>query len=48
MKHTGIPIKGVKLKDGKIVAGERRMSVSDRIRQKTSKRVRVVKSMGGS
>ena len=43
MKRTGFAIKGVTLKDGKIIAGKRRMSVSERIRQKASKRVRVVK-----
>ena len=41
MKRSGIPIKGYKMRDGKLVRDARRLDVSARLRQKTSKRVKV-------
>lgn len=38
-----IAIKGFKIKDGRIVRNERRLSVSERLRQRGSKRVRPAK-----
>jgi hypothetical protein len=46
MKMQGIPVKGFKLdKNGKPVRDQRRLSVSDRLKQQSrnSKRVRVTK-----
>ncbi len=44
MKHTGIPIKGFTVsKDGAIKKRQRKQSVSERIRQRSSKRVRPAK-----
>lgn len=43
MKLRGIPIKGIKVKDGKIIKAPVYRSVSDRIRARTSKRIRVGK-----
>jgi len=40
-------IKGYKLKDGKLVKTETRKSVSERIRQKKSKRQKVVRRTPG-
>jgi hypothetical protein len=40
MKLTGIPIKGTRIKDGKLVKFQK-LDVSARIRQKKSKRVSV-------
>jgi hypothetical protein len=39
----GIPLKGYTMKDGKVVKKPSRQSVSQKIRQKKSKRQRVVK-----
>ena len=48
-KQTGIPITGVKLdKDGKLVKRPPRMSVSQKIRQSKSKRVRVTRKTKGA
>ena len=38
MKHTGIPIKGVRIKDGKLVRVHK-LDASARIRQRTSKKI---------
>lgn len=48
MKLKGISVKNIRIKDGKIEPVTKFRSVSDRIRQKNSKRVRVAKSMGGT
>jgi hypothetical protein len=42
-----ISIPGYKLKNGKIVKDARRLDASARIRQRASKRVRVIKGNGG-
>lgn len=47
MAGRQIAIKGVKLKDGKLVKASTARSVSDKIRQRKSKRVRVAKSSVG-
>lgn len=48
-KQTGIPITGVKLdKDGKLIKRPSRMSVSKRIAQGKSKKVRPTKRVTGS
>ena len=44
MKHIGIILRGYTLKDGKLGPKPKRMSVSERLRQKHSKRT---KSVGG-
>ena len=41
MKHTGIPISGFRVKDGKIIKAEPRLSVSAKIARKKSKKVKV-------
>lgn len=41
MKHTGIPLKGFKVKDGKIIRDVRRLDVSAQLRQRGSKKVKV-------
>ena len=43
MKRSGIPIKGYKMRDGKIVRDGRRLDVSARLRERGSKKVRVAK-----
>ena len=43
MKKQGIMVRGVKLKDGKLVKSPAYTSVAEKIRQKKSKRVRVVR-----
>lgn len=43
MKHQGIPIKGIKIKDGKIIKAVVYRDASAAIRAKRSKKVRVVK-----
>lgn len=43
MKKQGIPVKGLELKDGKLVKSPAYTSVAEKIRQKKSKRVRVVR-----
>lgn len=43
MKLSGLPLKGYTVKDGKLEPIKRRQSVSEIIRQKSSKRVRVVR-----
>lgn len=43
MKSTGIPIKGIKIKDGKIIKAVVYRDASAAIRAKRSKKVRVVK-----
>lgn len=43
MKATGIPIKGIKIKDGKIIKAVVYRDASAAIRAKRSKKVRVVK-----
>lgn len=46
MKKAGVEVPGFNLKDGKLVKGKtgtRKMSVSARIGQRNSKRVRVVR-----
>jgi hypothetical protein len=44
MKNSGIPLKGMRVdKHGKLVRSTKGMSVSARIKQKKSKRVRVTK-----
>ena len=43
MKHTGIPIKNVRIKDGKIVPTTKHLDVSKRIAQSKSKKVRVAR-----
>lgn len=40
MKHTGIPVKGVRVKDGKLVRVHK-MDASARIRRAKSKKVKV-------
>ena len=48
-KQVGIPITGVKLdKDGKLVKRPSRMSVSKRIAQSKSKKVRVTRKTKGA
>jgi hypothetical protein len=48
MKRIGIPIKGVKVKDGKLVKVDRpRLSVSAKIAQKKSKKVTVSRQPRG-
>lgn len=46
MKKIGIPLKGFKLKDGKLVKSDRHLDVASRIRQRSSKRVKPVKPVG--
>jgi len=48
MKQTGKPLPGFTLKDGKLTKKPHRMSVSKRIRQKNSKRVKVSKRTKGA
>ena len=43
MKRSGIPIKGYKIKDGKLTKDARRLDVSARLRERSSKKVRVGK-----
>jgi hypothetical protein len=43
MKKTGIPVKGLKLKDGKLVKSPAYTSVTEKIRQKKSKRQKAVR-----
>ena len=43
MKHQGIPIQGIKIKDGKIIKAVVYRDASAAIRAKRSKKVRVVK-----
>lgn len=43
MKLKGIAVKNVKVKDGKVVKAPVYRSVSDRIRARTSKRIRAGK-----
>lgn len=43
MKLRGIPIKGYRIKDGKPVKAQARKDASARIRERTSKKVKVVK-----
>lgn len=46
MKKSGIPVKGVKLKDGKLKkTSGRKTSVSAKIAARKSKRVRVARRM---
>lgn len=45
MKLKGIPLKGVKIKDGKVTAAPVYRSVSDRVRAKKSTKVRVGRPM---
>ena len=46
MKHTGIHIPGFKIKDGKLVRSTKGMSVSKRIAQAKSTKVRVEAKRG--
>lgn len=48
MKRKGIEIPNVEVKDGKVIIKPPRMSVSQRIRQKNSKRVKVSKRTKGA
>lgn len=41
MKLKGIPLKGFKLKDGKVIKDEKAYDVATRLKRKTSKRVKV-------
>lgn len=41
MKRLGIPIKGFRIKDGKVVRDPKWLDVSARLRQRGSKKVRV-------
>lgn len=43
MKHTGIPLKNVRLKDGKLQKFTKPRNASQAIQQKKSTRVRVAK-----
>lgn len=43
VKLRGTPVKGIEFKDGKIVQRPFRQSVSERLRQKHSKRIRPVR-----
>jgi hypothetical protein len=43
MKSTGIAIKGVRLRDGKLVPTGRKLDASAAIRQRKSKKVKVVR-----
>lgn len=40
---TSKPVKGIRIKDGKIVPTTKKGSVSDQIKRRKSKKVRVVK-----
>jgi len=48
MKQTGKPLPGFDIKDGKVIVKPPRMSVSQKIRQSKSKRVKVSKKVKGS
>ena len=48
MKQTGKPLPGFDVKDGKIINKPPRMSVSQRIRQSKSKRVKPTKRIKGN
>ena len=48
MKQTGKPLPGFVVKDGKIINKPPRMSVSQRIRQSKSKRVKPTKRIKGN
>ena len=43
MKRIGIPIKGFKFKDGKLIKSYKHLSVSSRLQQRASKKVKVGK-----
>ncbi len=43
MKKHGIPVNGLELKDGKLVAKRKPKDVSARIRERNSKKVKVVR-----
>ena len=43
MKHTGIRVTGIKLKDGKLLKSNKSLSVSAKIRQSKSKKTRVMR-----
>ena len=43
MKRTGIPLKGFKIKDGKIIRDEKWLDVSTRLKQRASKKIRVAR-----
>lgn len=43
MKLSGIRLPGFRIKDGKVVRSSKHLDVSTRLKQKASKRVRVVK-----
>ncbi len=45
MSGRKINLKGFKLKEGKLVPNERRLNVSERLRQKHSKRVKVARKL---
>ena len=48
VKQTGIPVKGFQFKDGELVKKPGRMSVSKRIAQSKSKKVRPSKRVKGA